>query len=97
MDRLITKYQSMFRLLNGWNITYNTTARYKNQCDINPSNKKAIIYEWTGDAKELGDFIFHEILHINFAAMGDYGSREWFDNEETFVRDICNFMNRIRG
>lgn len=97
MERLIAEYKGMFKLLDGWTITYDDTVEYKNQCAINPAKKQATIYEWTGDDEGLGNFIFHEILHMNFRAVGNHESKECFDNEETFVRDICSFMDRIRS
>ncbi len=97
MERLIVEYQRMFKLLDGWAIIYDTTAKYKNQCAINLAKKQATIYEWIGDGIELDNFILHEILHINLRVVRDYENKECLDNEETFVRDICNFIDRARS
>ncbi len=45
----------------------------------------------------LGVVTLHEILHINLRVVRYYENKECLDNEETFVRDICNFIDKARS
>ncbi len=93
-DDLIKATQSLFRVLDGWTITYieesdelhtPETFYINGQCCLDIDYKEAAIYPCPGDV-DLREYVLHEILHVAFAAADNR------DREETFIRDLCTII-----
>jgi len=79
------KIKNKFRVLKDWQIELDSKSIYKGQVNLNPKTKKAVIYDWEGNAPK--DFLLHEILHIVFRASD---TRE---KEELSIQDLCKIIN----
>ena len=83
----IKYWQSKFRILIDWDIKYEESSDYVEQCNVNAEKKTAIIYPG-----KKSDYIYHEILHICQAHLrhlwgGDY--KIYREAEEQYVQDLC--------
>ncbi len=71
----------MFRVLSGWDITYDDSTGYENQCTTHPTEKRATVYTCNADP---GSYFLHEILHIAIKAAQRTGK----EGDETLVQDL---------
>ena len=84
----IPKYQGLFRILEKWDIKYDDTDIYGDQCHTSPTKRIAVIYPVTVET-DIDDYVYHEMLHICQAELrrGDYKKKR--EKEEMFVQDLC--------
>ena len=83
----IKSWQSKFRILADWDIRYEESDEYVEQCGHNAERKTAVIYP----GKE-SDYVYHEILHICQAHLrhlcgGEY--KIYREAVEQYVQDLC--------
>jgi hypothetical protein len=92
--RTIKKWQKKFRVLVDWEINYieekypayPDTFVINGLCTLNSKTKKANIYPCPEKAG-MDHYIFHEMLHIAFKAVG-----RSLKKEEITVQDICKII-----
>ena len=88
--RLLRKHRLLRRLLKGWYVYFHHGGKYTGECWIEHKRKIAYVCEWGGDDVP-ADYIFHELLHVAFSALGQRkcGSKEWRECEEELIQFIC--------
>jgi hypothetical protein len=91
IERLIPRYQKMFRILEKWDIQYEDDGVYGDQCWHNNKTRIARIYPVTVETN-IDDYVFHEILHICQSELRIGGYKNKREKEEMFVQDLCKIM-----
>ena len=75
----------MFRVLDDWDIIYDDSTEYENQCTTHPTEKRATIYTCNADP---GAYFLHEMLHIAIKAARRLGK----EGEELLVQDLVTAL-----
>lgn len=89
MIKRIQCTQALFRILDDWFIEYDPKNKMKAECSFNEKTKKATIYAF-GKREIPKDYIYHEMLHIAFAAVKSIKKHnDKREAEEILVQDIC--------
>ena len=88
----ILYWQSQFRLLKGWTITFDTESEFKGQSSIGVKKKSGVIFDWD-EGRMPKDYIFHEMFHMAQAvARETRGSNDKRWAEEIFAQDVSRMV-----
>ena len=82
-------WQSKFRLLKGYKITYGKDDKYIRQVTYHKNGKQSHICPF-GRGRRPRDYIYHEVLHICLHVLvWKMRYPEYLEKEEIFIQDLC--------